>query len=648
MKELIQRYYDEFMGLPSNAPLVRNGQKNDAFEIAVLSIMYGNILGFPIDKAHVTEIAKYVIAPPDAGIDIFIEREEGDEYRFDVIQVKNEARQEKQLKQDILDMERTILDFIKNPMTVKSDSCKEVLSSSNLEKNNYKNCDYYVVHTGTQDDFSGANENEHVITLDQLEILLRNKTDNVAHEIISIDEPNNLMTYGVISDEQSPDESTQKAYVCSISGYELACLNNKYYNTEKGRNILFGQNLRESLMTKTSKRYLGMKDTIDKCPENFWYFNNGITIIAESIKATPEALPTEIIADRFSIVNGAQTTSSLGLYLKEAKRNSDSEAIESLKKVRVLTRILQVSSDEMRRDVAIFNNTQNPITSRDMVANRDEQVHLNQWLLDDKYPQIYVEIRRGSQIPSTFNKGITHRKTTNEELAQLAYASFFMQPFTAKDKKSALFNNDTTQNQFVLNEIYHNVFYYNPDDIDKCGVLFRKSKAEIDELLFSQQLYKETKKYLRDYYSTRINNEKDKKEQCTDAEEMKKIDQRIAEYSSYQDTVGICMFYFISLYYEFKAQFDSSTLKRFDYDKYYQDKKFKEDLVKSAANLFLTLTVRLLRKTAQEANKDANMNNWVRGSSCQKAFLAALSDELATNLELSDKYDEFVATYKIQ
>lgn len=219
MKELIEKYYNEFVGMPSNAPLVRNGQINDAFEIVVFNILYSNILGVSIDKSHVTEIAKYIIAPPDAGIDIFVECEEGDEYRFDVVQVKYEVRQEKQLKQDIIDMERTIADYVKNPQSVKSESCKEVLSNSNLDKNNYKNCDYYVVHIGTQDDFVGANDNEHIITLDQLNILMTNSSNNVSHEVLSLDFPNNLMKYG-------NEKDAEKAYVCSISGYDLACLNN--------------------------------------------------------------------------------------------------------------------------------------------------------------------------------------------------------------------------------------------------------------------------------------------------------------------------------------------------------------------------------------------------------------------------------------
>ena len=54
---------------------------------------------------------------------------------------------------------------------------------------------------------------------------------------------------------------------------------NKYLNTTLGRNILFGQNLRETLVK--SKTYDGMEYTIRNEPGKFWFFNNGITVVAE-------------------------------------------------------------------------------------------------------------------------------------------------------------------------------------------------------------------------------------------------------------------------------------------------------------------------------------------------------------------------------
>ncbi len=636
INELIDQYYQDFVGLPGYRPIIRNNQQNDAFELVVLKILYGKHLP-EFTRTNIGEFCKYIIAPPDNGIDIFYQHENGDDYSFDVIQVKNTALDENELRNAILGMQRTIEDYCKNATSINSESCRDILSNSNLDKTNKNRCNFYIVHTGNIDDFSGSNENEHVITLKSLEIIYNNTSENVDNDTLAI---KTSMHYGNLEDNHG-------AIVCSLNGYDLAQLNNDYFSTEVGRNILFGSNLRESLITPKSKPYLSMSNTIVNCPGNFWYYNNGITIIAKEIEFD-ESNSDKVTLKNFSIVNGAQTTSALGLFLREAKKNQEHAKIDLLKKVFVLTRILKISDDKMRQDIAIYNNTQNPITSRDMVANRIEQKHLNEWLLDETYPQIYVEIRRGAQIPSTFNKGITHRKTTNEELAQLAYASFLQKPFMAKDKKSALFNNDYTQSEYVINKIYHDVFYWDKQDIGNSGVIFNKTKSEIDELLFIQQLYRETKKLMKKTLSDRIKKAQDQKNQSTNPDNIKSAEQRIAQQSLHSDTVGICMFYFIALYYEFKAQFDDSNDTRvYNIDKYYSDKQFRNDLIESAANLFLALTVKILVKTASDANKAANVSNWIRSSNCEAKFFEALREELTVELELEQKYERFVQKYKI-
>ena len=44
-------------------------------------------------------------------------------------------------------------------------------------------------------------------------------------------------------------------------------------------------------------------------------------------------------------------------------------------------------------------------------------------------------------------------------------------------------------------------------------------------------------------------------------------------------------------------------------------------------------TVKIIVKTAAEANKSGNINNWVRGASCEEKFFSALRDELASDFE---------------
>lgn len=640
MQEIIQKYYDEFKGLPSERPIVRNRQLNDAFEVVVLKILYGKTLDITFDKEHAEDLAKYIIAPPDSAIDIFVEKGNSDDSSFDVIQVKNTALSESELRDAIAKMKRTISDYCSSPLNVTSESCRETLSASNLDSNNEKNCQYYIIHTGTLREFNGIKDDEHVINTVDLEILSKSVKDKVEEDILAVSGADQIMQFGDASDSQN-------AVVCSINCYQLATLNNKYYSTEVGRNILFGHNLRESLKPKSSKSYRGMKDTILRCPKNFWYYNNGITIIAEDVDLQRDD-GGEVVGvrlKRFSIVNGAQTTSSLGLILQEAGRNRDQHLEGSLKKAFVIARILKVSDPDTENAIAIYNNTQNPITSRDMVANNIEQKALYERLIDTSYPQIFMEIRRGSKVPGGFNKLFLHRKTSNETIAQLAYAGFLFQPFTAKDKKAALFNNDYSQTEYTMNAIYHKVFHYDEHDISASGILFRKTKSEIDELLFAQQLYKDGKTYLKKTIQNRLTEEQ---QQLATADSDKKpaIQRLVDRDTAMLETIGVCMFYFVTTYYEFMDQYGIQwQQKRYDFDKFYNDKQYRAQMVKDMSDFFLVKTVQLLLDTAKRNDKN-NINNWVRSAACQSVYLEALIDDIGFNMALEDAYARLMNTYK--
>lgn len=641
LDDLQKQYYEEFKGLGS-PEIVRNNQENDAFELVVLKILYGRILDISFDKDHLDELQKYVIAPKDGGIDIFIERGNGDESSFDVVQVKKKDLPESVLRDCFTIMERVISDFCDSPLNIDSDTCRAALSESSLDNNNRKNCQFFVVHTGVTREFSGIKDNEHIITSVDLLNLVESQTDKVEEDVLSLTEESGCMPFGQENDELS-------AIVCNINGYDLAMLNNKYFSTEIGRNILFGHNLRESLNPKSSKSFAGMKKTIEKSPEKFWYYNNGITIIAEGFetKKNDQDIPNSIVLKHFSIVNGAQTTSSLGLILQEAKANRDNGTIENLKKSYVIARILKVNDSDLEEDIAICNNTQNPISSRDMVANSIEQKTLYNKLIDESYPQIYMEIKRGTNIPQRVNRTILHRKTTNETLAQLAYAGFCLEPFTAKDKKAELFTNDISQSEYTMNKIYHRVFNLD-DDETKNGVLFRKNKSEIDELLFSHYMYKEGKKYLKSKINNRLTEEREQFDKETDIEQKSQIKTRIDRDDSMLEAVGVCMFYFVSTYYEFIAQYGSPWKAfRYDFEKIYQDKNYKQEIVSAFADFFLVKTVEILILTAKENGKSNNINNWVRSSTCQTKFFEKLRSNIGFDMSLSSKFEELMQRFKV-
>ncbi len=636
LDSLIEQYYNKFVGLPTQNPIVRQNQKNDAFELVVLETLYGKEKEIDIEKMNNSDIntlIKYIVSPPDDGIDIVIEHEGLDENYYEFVQVKNTELTQAEIKQAICYMEKTIETYFKRPQDVCT-NLKTVLAETSLTASDKQNCKYILVHRGNDNFFKGQkNNSEQVITGTELETI-RNCSNQqipkVTEEYFTADCFNNFNIY-----EEAQNEP---AIVLNLRGYDLAELAIKYTNTSLGRNILFGQNLRESL-TK-SKTFEGMAKTIRQEPEKFWFYNNGITIIAEDYNtinsSDSNGSVEKFILKNFSIINGAQTTSALGKFLKEARMNSNQEDIDLLKQVYVLVRILKVNNPEFRSRIAIFNNTQNPITTRDMASNREEQLQLHRGFLSGDKPHIYMEIRRGMTAPNDV-KLYKHQLTSNEELAQLAFAGFRKDPFLAKDKKNSIFDTDYKQQDYLLNEYYHTIFHLE-------GILFKKSKKDIDELLFINHLYKEAKRMLIATYKKRIADAQNFLESSSDQKEREDAEKKINDYEKLKAIANVCAFYCICYYYTCKSEFPSVDVnKSFNYEKFYSEKNSKDRVIQAFCGLFLSETIRIIKDLTINS---PNLSTWIRDRKSTQLFNDKVNNELQINLNLEDRYKEFVKTTK--
>ena len=638
--ELIENYYEKYVGLPNNKPIVRQNQKNDAFEIVVLETLYGKEKGIDISKmstADVTVLSKYIVAPPDDGIDIVVEREDIDGNSYDFIQVKNATLSQLDIQQALSYMEKTVSKYLKKRSDVNA-NLREVLADTDFSSSDKSNCRYILVHRGDMNFFKGQKEGvEQVITGTELEIIRdgeRSTVPRVPAEAFDADSFNNFSLY--------EESQGNPAILMNICGYDLARLAIKYTNTSLGRNILFGQNLRESL--SKSKTYDGMAKTIRTEPEKFWFYNNGITVIAEDYDAKSEGDGEidKIVLKEFSIINGAQTTSALGRFLREAEMDNNDSDIDKLKKVFVLARILKVTDDEFKSQIAIYNNTQNPITTRDMASNREEQLQLYHGLLDGITPNIYMEIRRGMTAPTEI-KLYKHQYTTNVEIAQLAYAGFVRDPFVAKDKKNAIFDTDYKQTEgYLLNEYYHRLFHYASGDASQ-GILFKKSKEDINELLFVHYLYKLSKKNLIAEYKKRILEAQDQLDKCEDATKKTKYENSIASYERLKAIANICVFYCVAYYYGFKEDFPSvATGLLYKYQEFYTDKDFQKELIEGFRDLFLMGTIETIKEVAATS---ANLNTWVRDKKSTPLFIEKVEEKLQMDMSLEGKYKNYVTNF---
>ena len=184
-----------------------------------------------------------------------------------------------------------------------------------------------------------------------------------------------------------------RAYYGKVAASDIVALYKKYGPK------LFSKNIRMFLGVESSANR-GIVDTLTNAPENFWYFNNGITALANGVARraiggnSREAGQFE--CDGLSIVNGAQTIGSLA--------SVDAEAAPQLATAVVPIRIIQIQGapDGFASAITKNNNTQNRIDPRNFVAIDPNQERLRTEFLVDgidyEYRQGEVEHSSGARL----------------------------------------------------------------------------------------------------------------------------------------------------------------------------------------------------------------------------------------------------------
>ncbi|MBV6513495.1 MAG: hypothetical protein FMNOHCHN_03030 [Ignavibacteriaceae bacterium] len=146
-----------------------------------------------------------------------------------------------------------------------------------------------------------------------------------------------------------------KASILSIQGNWLRELFKKYGED------LFSANYRGFLgANKRRKINSAIKTTAEKKSDNFWVFNNGITILTNNLEVINDV---NYKLKGISIINGAQTTGVIGSV----------DVSIDLDKLKVLARIIECSDIDTISEIVKFNNTQNSITTWDKYSNDEQQ-----------------------------------------------------------------------------------------------------------------------------------------------------------------------------------------------------------------------------------------------------------------------------------
>lgn len=147
---------------------------------------------------------------------------------------------------------------------------------------------------------------------------------------------------------------TWNSVVLTVTGDWLRTIYFKYQED------LFSANYRGFLGLTKKTINTGIKNTAEKNPENFWAYNNGITILTNKLEIKKDGF---LNLHGISIINGAQTTGSIGSL----------DFKIDLRGVQILTRIIECGNPDVVNEIVKYNNTQNKITSWDKFGNDPNQ-----------------------------------------------------------------------------------------------------------------------------------------------------------------------------------------------------------------------------------------------------------------------------------
>ncbi len=208
------------------------------------------------------------------------------------------------------------------------------------------------------------------------------------------------------------------------------------------------QSIKESLFESNIRHFQGAVDVNEKIKktiqtvdeEDFWWLNNGITIIADN----PSLVGTTLSIDNVQIVNGLQTSYSIFLH-----HNADANDIRS-----VLVKVIINDNKTTIDHIIASTNSQNPISPSLLRATDDIQRHIELFFLNKGY---FYDRRKNYYK----NQGKPASKIFGIQTnAQSVEAIMFNSPHIARSKPTSLIKDDAAYNR-IFNQQYNYDIYLN-------------------------------------------------------------------------------------------------------------------------------------------------------------------------------------------
>ncbi len=194
---------------------------------------------------------------------------------------------------------------------------------------------------------------------------------------------------------------------------------------------------------KKNKINLGIMETIENQPNNFWVYNNGITALVNNYHVETDASGENLSISGITIINGAQTTGAIS-------------NMSTLKDAWIPIRFIVCDDANIIDEIITNNNKQNEILPSDLRSNDKTQCRLR--IEFEPYTKLYYSGgRRGNVRPSR------SREILDPYVVAQALLAFHGDCVTAYNSKNELWSSD---------HLYSSIF---PENLTAKHIIFTYS-----------------------------------------------------------------------------------------------------------------------------------------------------------------------------
>lgn len=259
--------------------------------------------------------------------------------------------------------------------------------------------------------------------------LLRDYLDGVAPPIPTLDlemeKGLGVEVTGIM--QRYEGASDIESWVFSMRGDAVAAL------FDIGHARLFARNIRGFLGEDTAVNR-SMEGTLQREPDRFFYYNNGITILCDEAEKRSAKGKEFLRVSNPQVINGQQTTRMLARMAEDARKAS-----VLVKVIKVPRDLEDIGFDELVSRIVAGTNWQNAIRPSDLMSNDRKQIELERGLR--KLGYVYIRKRQNKSEARNVAGGKHFHPLKKEELAT-AVAGCDLDPVEARSGKQNLFKED--------------------------------------------------------------------------------------------------------------------------------------------------------------------------------------------------------------